>query len=196
MKQTNTTKGFSAIIGLVVILAVAGLGAGGWYVWEKNQKDTTTNPTNSQNSRSEVDRSESNGKVAESNKTLSIKEWDIRFTLSDAQANDVTAAINNKAAEAFGGPQRVDFYSRTFSSGSLKCDAADSTLRALVTIYAQKDAIAVSSEPKAFKTIDGTSYYMSKTACEEAIEREGSDQDKVLLQALKDTVTSTLQKEQ
>lgn len=54
MKQLSQ-KGFSAVIMALVIVLIAGLSLGGWYVWKKNQRKDETAKPNSQTSQKQDD---------------------------------------------------------------------------------------------------------------------------------------------
>jgi len=46
MQKQSSKQGFSVVIALIIIVAIAGVSLAGWYVWKKNQKDDTSNKTN------------------------------------------------------------------------------------------------------------------------------------------------------
>jgi len=43
MARKTNSQGFSLIVGIVIVLVVAAVGLGGWYVWDKNKKDDNAN---------------------------------------------------------------------------------------------------------------------------------------------------------
>ncbi len=70
-------KGFGAVEAIIIVIVVAIIGFGAWFVWDKNQKDdakqeTTTTTQNNAEANKE-----------EEKPTLTITEWGVKFTLSD-----------------------------------------------------------------------------------------------------------------
>jgi hypothetical protein len=101
---------------------------------------------------------------------------------------------DTKARDDFGGPVKMTFTSKKFSQGGLKCAEVESGPRGLLSIYRETDGEGPeTTEPKPFKKLGSTRYYFAEPACAEAIDREGSADDRKLLKDLKEAITNTLE---
>lgn len=192
MGKKISSEGFTAIAIILIAVVVLAVGAAGWYIIRGKDEKKQTN--NSQQASSDKTK-ETTKQLTDANKYLIIKEWNLRIELPENLSDDISYFINNQAERDFGGPVRVDFTSGKFSAGSLKCAVVEGDQpRVLVSIYKEVNgAGGVTQVPQPFKQIDNIRYYFTVTSCEEAIDREGTPQDKQLLTDLKDAIASTLQ---
>lgn len=197
MKRQIQEKGL-AHIGLViaVVVVVAAVAFGGWYVWGKNKDDK--NSDNKSNSSQNNNSQNQNEEPNEQTKYLLISEWGVRFTLPEDMQDDVTYFVNNRAYNDFGGPITVDLLSKHFSAGAFKCAEIEGEVpRSLISIYRESESEGTNStsSPNFIGRIGDSLYFLTQgTNCEQAIEREGSSQDKQLVADLKQAVKETLEK--
>ncbi|MET1033535.1 MAG: hypothetical protein ABWX94_03475 [Candidatus Saccharimonadales bacterium] len=187
-------KGFSVVIAVLVILVLAVLGIGGWYVWKKNQRDTVMS-TDQTSQKTDRPKSEEQRPAdpTKNEKYLFIKEWNLRIALPSTSIDDISYVVNNRAERDFGGPVLVDFMSKKFSAGSLKCSVIENLPRALVSIERLDGNDVDSNEPRPFKVLGNHMYRFAETGCSEAIAREGSAADRKLLLELKSNITTSLE---
>src|SRR6185295_12795879 len=69
-------SGFSAIEAIIIVVVIAVLGFGGWFVWSKKHNDTDNKQTSAQTQTTPQ-------KVEEkTTPTLKISEWNVTLTLS------------------------------------------------------------------------------------------------------------------
>lgn len=177
-------------------LLLAGIVTGAWLWFGKdNQGSNSENQAN--NTNQQTTENTTNEPKTEETQYLVIKEWDVRITLPPHLAGDISYFINDRAERDFGGSVLVDFTSKKFSGGNLKCaDIEGDVPRSIVSI----EEISLNGnepseyEPKPFKTIENKAYRFAKTACEEAIDRVGTASDRKLLNDLKEAVKTTLEK--
>ncbi|HSX33324.1 MAG TPA: prepilin-type N-terminal cleavage/methylation domain-containing protein [Candidatus Saccharimonadales bacterium] len=196
MAQTHRQKGFSAVEAVVVVLILAVLAGGGWFVWHKhNGMRSVVTVTKSSSSVSNTDKQGQQPVNTVDDQYLAISEWGVRITLPGSLRGDISYFVDDKAKIDLGGPEKIDLVSKRFSAGSLKCAVVEGdTPRTLVSFYRETPADGVvTQDPSPFKTLNGVRYYFVETPCEEAINRSGSAQDKQLLSDLKDAVANTLE---
>lgn len=107
-KQRLSNTGFSVIGVVIVMLAIAILGLGGWYVWQKNQEATTqgqANTAQTQNNIKKADNTEAAKQAAdpsEGGKYLAIKEWGVRFSLPPALEGRMSYSLSDTSPDEDG----------------------------------------------------------------------------------------------
>lgn len=72
MQTKNRESGFGLIEAIIVIVIVAAIGVGGWYVWQKNQERSS--PTAQQTTTTS---NETASSIAADKQTFAIAEWNI-----------------------------------------------------------------------------------------------------------------------
>lgn len=87
MKTNQYQKGFSVVEAVIIILVVAVLGLGGWYVWSRSKNDSAKNKDTSTSSQ-----------ASQSQAYLDIKEWKIRLPLSSTTA-DAYYVVNTSSQD-------------------------------------------------------------------------------------------------
>lgn len=190
MFRKNHSNGFSVVGVIIIISVLAIIGVAGGVAWDNSNEDTQSpaliNPTPQNRSQQPTN---------DTRNYLVIEEWGIRITLPEELKNDVTYSLNDKAQRDFGGPVRVDFLSKYFSEGSLKCAVVEDGIpRTVVSLYKEVDGVGgATQDPQPFKRIGDVRYYFSATSCEEAINQNGSDKDRQLLSDLKNAISNTLE---
>lgn len=202
--QKQSSLGFSILAIVISIAVIIGLSVGGLYVWNKNHKSSqsnkdnnssqTNNSNNSSNSNTGNNNSQSD--PSEGGKYLVIKEWGVRFEVPEGLRGDISYFENDRAHVDFGGPILMDILSKKFSSGTQKCAVQETTPRSLISleeIDLNINPVTPSTIPQPFKTIGNKAYSFSATPCEEAINREGSDEYKKLLADLKYAIANTME---
>jgi hypothetical protein len=187
--KTRIEQGFSklAVLVLLVLLLVVSFVV---YLYSLNNNDG-----GQQISQQSDITPEDNSDKVEGEKYLTIEEWDIRFTLPEELRGDISYSINNNAEVDFGGPVRVDLTSKLFSEAELKCSFVESDNPRVITgFYRQNVADGVSrTNHSAFKRIGEYDFYFIKTSCEEAIDKDGSTEDKQLVDDLQAAIRDTLE---
>ncbi len=200
MKKVSSL-GFSVIGVFAPVLIISTIALAGWYVWQqKRGVDPAKNINDSSQTSDDLDKAqdkaaEQDAKQSESDKYLVIKEWGLRITLPEDLRGDISYFVNDRAEKNFGGPILIDFVSKRFSAGNLKCAVIEGDVpRALVGFYREGEGEdSETLEPKPFKHIGGSRYYFVGSACEDDIQREGSDQDRRLMTDLKKAIQDTLE---
>lgn len=188
MKKLSAT-GFTTVVAIAIVAMILA-GLSGFYVWNKNnQNQNNTQTTQTENTSQET------ADLSEGGKYLIIKEWGLRITLPEYIKGDISYFINDIAERTSGGPLRVDFLSRRFSSGSLKCAVVEeSNPRTIVGFYRQGVGEGASGDtPTFFKSIGDYKYYFITPSCEEIVNKEGTDEDKKLIADLKAAISNTLE---
>ena len=84
----NKEIGFSAVIAIVGILVITGLGLSGWYVWNKNKQDDTVKVPSNKAMQIE-EKQDKQADPSEGGKYLVIKEWGVRFPLPEELRGDI-----------------------------------------------------------------------------------------------------------
>ena len=80
MTEKQSSKGFTALETVLVVLAVVVLAAGGWYVWQKQSKTESTDKNQSKNSEQTNQEPESEvNDPSEGGKYVLISEWGVKF---------------------------------------------------------------------------------------------------------------------
>ncbi len=198
--QKITDKGFTVIIAAIALGILATIAAGGWLVWNSRQNSNTNHseettqtktPNQSQQEESSIDPVD----PSEGGKYLYIEEWGVRVALPENLRGDISYFVNDRAERDFGGPVLIDFTSKRFSKGNLKCAVVENedlprTLLSLERVSGENQIL--DEEP--ISEIDGTKYYLTSNGCEEVIQKSGSDEDKQLIASLKKAITDTLEK--
>lgn len=94
MGKKVQSHGFSVVGILVIVLVVTAAGLGGWYVWHKNQKtEPAKQSSNTANNNSQKNETSQQTDPSEGGKYLVIKEWGVRFPLSEEIRGDVKYGI-------------------------------------------------------------------------------------------------------
>jgi len=96
MAQKLSSKGFTAIETTIVILVVAVLAFGGWFIWSKTRKkdNTSTNSTTTQNqNQKNANKDQQTTDQSDGGKYLVIKEWKVRLPLSESLRGDAEYGI-------------------------------------------------------------------------------------------------------
>lgn len=118
MKQINNKESGIAHVAvvLVAIIVIAAAVFGGWYVWQKNDKDKSTDADMTQNNQNEEKPS---GDPSEGGRYFVISEWGVRFELPDDLRGDLLSYESNAAASG-----TILFASKKLNSlaGSNQCN--------------------------------------------------------------------------
>jgi len=82
----SAAKGFSPIMVIAIIAAIAIISAGGWLVWQQNQDDDRTHTNSSQTPDTQKDQAKDKtpeqqtpNDPSEGGKYFVVKEWGVRF---------------------------------------------------------------------------------------------------------------------
>jgi hypothetical protein len=185
-------KGF-AVAPLIIAIVILIVGSIGIYVWKKD--DGKTKHSGDTMQATQPTSSETPEQNTQENKYLVVSEWGVRITLPDELVGDIYYFMNDRAERLSGGPVLVDFTSKKFTAGNLKCAVIEDGKRSLVSLERIELGNNNPSDytPAPFKTIGNNAYRFAGTGCEEAINREGTAQDKQLLESLKNAVANTLE---
>lgn len=194
MIRKISAQGFSTVAIIIALVVIAATGFAGWQVWQNRDKKQSNNTHQTSGSSSPETKDQENSTPLEANQYLIIDEWNLRVTLPENLRGDISYFVNDRAEKDFGGPVLIDFVSKKFSAGSLRCAEIEDLPRSLVSIERQFDSNGVfRRDVEPFKQIGGARYYFVGTGCEETIEREGSNEDKQLLASVKKAIQDTLE---
>lgn len=106
MNKEKSTRGFSAVVGLLIVLVLAVIGFAGYFVWQKNKDNTKKSSASTlQNDQKKQD-DDGNAKPndpSEGGKYLVIKEWKVRVALPAALKDKVAYKLGEKMIDTDGG---------------------------------------------------------------------------------------------
>jgi len=186
MTRALASRGFATITVIVSLCILILLIGSMWYITKRNHRNDASKEL-------QVNTTQ-NTSVSKRSKYLDIQEWNVQVKIPASMQGDISYFVNTRAEKDTGGPLLIDFVSKRFSAGALKCgDIEDGIPRSLVSIYRELDSDGIfTNDPQPFKKIANTRYYFSTTSCEESINREGTPEDKQLITDLKQLITNTL----
>ena len=101
-KPKLSSTGFSVVAVVGIIFAIAVLGFGGWYVWQKNKQTTTQDQTNTAHTQNNAKKPNQTGAStqaadpSEGGKYLVVTEWGVRFLLPEELRGDAHYAYSTK----------------------------------------------------------------------------------------------------
>lgn len=106
MIKKMRADGFSAVGILIIIFVVAAVGAGGWYVWNKNKDNESVNKNNDATAQTNTSNQDNKPRVqtdpSEGGKYLVINEWGVRVALPDNLKGAVTYSLGEAMADPDG----------------------------------------------------------------------------------------------
>lgn len=116
MMKKMHADGFSVVGIVVIVLVIAAIGLGGWYVWNKNKNDEAANKKNSSatqnNANNQSDNTKTQTDPSEGGKYLVINEWEVRIPIPSELMGQVEYGIRknvqlndratNESEEIFG----------------------------------------------------------------------------------------------
>src|SRR5688572_25912838 len=100
MIKKDSSRGFSLMIGLLIVLTLAVIGFASYFVWQKNKGDAKKSTTSTSQNNQKKDNSDGNVKPndpSEGGKYLVIKEWGVRFLLPEELRGDVIYGIETSS---------------------------------------------------------------------------------------------------
>lgn len=89
--ETLSQKGFSAIIAIVAVIVISGLGAGGWYIWKNNQSTDGPDKANGQAQKQEDTTSGAPVKKDETTDWVSITTQAKKFSMKVPDGWEMTS---------------------------------------------------------------------------------------------------------
>jgi type II secretory pathway pseudopilin PulG len=190
------SKGFTLVETVIFLLIIVVLCCAGWFIWHKshqranevNDQALQNQPQNSQNKNQQVT------DFSESDRYLVIKEWNMRIALPKSLQGDIDYFMDDTAEKLSGGPVLVALTSQKFSARNAKCqEANDYRSREILAVDREIGSDTETMNPQPFKEIGDDRYYFVTTACGEMIEKEGSPQDRQLLEDIKSAFTTGLE---